>query len=227
LRVRGTLAALALHVLAVRAAADDGPDAATIRAARDAVFSRPEFRYDDAAAEESVLRRILAWWQGVVRAFQEDHPVLFLVLLGFLGLVLAAIVAHLVWTWRVARSARWDHDDPRDLESALRRLDPAPFRTLADEHARAGRLDEALRALYTALLLTLDRRGALRYAGHKAFLDYRIEAARDDEARAALDRFADEYPPGSFGRRPPDAAHFAGLAAVVDSLAGRTSGSAP
>jgi hypothetical protein len=123
-----------------------------------------------------------------------------------------------VWTWRVARRARYEADDPRDLEAALRRLDAAPFRALADEHARAGRFEHAVRELYTALLLTLDRRGALRYAGHKALLDYRIESSRDDDARAALDLFSGAYPPGSFGRRPPDAATFARLAAAVDAL---------
>src|SRR6185295_16440711 len=97
--------------------------------------------------------------------------------------------------------------------------DAAPFRARALAHAAAGRLDEAVRDLYAALLLTLDRRGAVRFASHKALLDYRMEAARDPEAARVLDLFAGTYHPGSFGRRPPDRARFDELFAALDRVA--------
>ena len=221
---RRVLRALALAGPALAAAAAfgaDPPDAGKIRAARAVVLARPEFRYAEPVKSDSWLDRILAWWQTVVVDFQTAHPVLFVVLIAAAGLVLVAILAHLAWTWRVARSAKFAADDPRDLEAALRRLDPEPFRKRALDEAAAGRFEDAVRDRYTALLLTLDRRGTARYAGHKAFLDYRIESAGDAAARAALDRFADAYPPGSFGRRPPDPAHFEGLVRTLDGLAGR------
>lgn len=218
--LRAGIAGLAALAAAAAARADDLPPVEAIAAARDRVLARPEFRYGAAEEEPSLFERLLRWWQETVTAFQKAYPVLFLVLVAMLALALVAIVAHLLWTWGAARRARYAEDDPRDLEAALRRLDPAPFRGRALEHAAAGRLEEAVRELYTALLLTLDRRGSLRYAGHKAFLDYRIESSGDPPARAALDAFADAYPPGSFGRRPPDPARFDGLVATLDALGG-------
>ena len=47
-----------------------------------------------------------------------------------------------------------------------------------------------------------------------------IDAARDVDAARALDRFAATYHPGSFGRRPPDRAHFDELVAALDRVAG-------
>lgn len=212
-------AVAAATLLAGTALAGDAIDPRRVRAARDAVFARPEFRYTTADEGDSLLRRALGWWQDLVSGFQAEHPVLFVVLLVGAALLLVLLLAHIAWTWRTARRIRFESEDPHDLEAALRRLDPAPFRTRALAEAAAGRLDDAIRDLYTALLLTLDRRGSARYAGHKALLDYRIETAGDTAARTVLDRFAAAYPPGSFGRRPPDASRFRELVAALDALA--------
>lgn len=217
--LKAACAAAVACLAATAALAGDPPDAARIRAARDSVFARPEFHYSEPTKSDSWLDRILGWWSDVVQEFQSKYPVLFVVLLAGAGALLVVILAHLAWTWRTARNSKFADDDPRDLEAALRRLDPAPFRKRALDEAAAGHYDEAVRDLYTALLLTLDRRGSIRYAGHKAFLDYRIESAADTPASAALDRFADAYPPGSFGRRPPDPARFQGLVRTLDELA--------
>lgn len=209
------------------ALAGDLPPPAAIRAARDRVFERPEFEYGTAPrVGESVLEMILRWFREFVDWFSKAFPVLSIVVLVSMLVVLVAIVAHLVWTWRVARRTAYQAEDPEDLAAALRRLDPRPFRERALSHAGAQRFDEAVRDLYTALLLTLDARGAVRYARHKALLDYRIEAAGDPSARAVLARFEDAYPPGSFGLRPPDAARFRELVAALDSV-GPPAGGAP
>ena len=217
---RCVIAALAAITCAATAFAADPPTPQAIRAARDEVFKRPEFQYQQTEpGGSSLLERLLGGWRDFILGLKESYPILFTLLMVALALVAAVLIAHLLWTWRVARQARYAPEvDPRDLEAALRRLDAAPFRALALSHAAAGRWEEAVRDLYTALLLTLDRRGALRYAGHKALLDYRIECAQDAEARAVLDRFADAYPAGSFGRRPPDAARFRDLVAALDAV---------
>jgi hypothetical protein len=218
-----TVAAAALAAISAAASAalaQDLPGAERIRAVRDAVFERAEFRYGREEEEESLLRRMLAWWSEILGDVQRDHPVLFLVGLVAATLLLVVLLVHLAWTWRVSRRSRFVEDDPDDLESALRRLDPAPFRARALDEAAIGRYEDAVRDLYTALLLTLDRRGAVRYASHKALLDYRIEAGRDADAARTLDLFAATYHPGSFGRRPPDRAHFDELLAALDRVAG-------
>lgn len=209
---------------AAAARAAESPATDAVRRARDAVFARPEFQYADPEPKDSLLRRILGKFHEALTWLQEEHPVLFVVGLGLLLLLLAVLIAHIVWTIRVARRSEWVEDDAADLEAALRRLDPAPFRARAVGHAEAGRLEEAVRDLYTALLLALDRRGSVQYASHKALLDYRIEAVRDAEGRAALDLFAATYPPGSFGRRPPSGERFGELVRALDSLIAHTGG---
>jgi hypothetical protein len=105
-----------------------------------------------------------------------------------------------------------------DLEDALHRADPAPFRAHAMECAARGELDEAVRSLYTALLLRLDRLGHLRFARHKAVLDYRIELTERPAARDTLEQFCGIYHPGSFGRRPPTRPEFDALLAAYDGM---------
>ena len=75
-----------------------------------------------------------------------------------------------------------------------------------------------MRTLYTAMLLTLDQRGNLRYGRHKALLDYRIEASSDQDAARVLLLFEGTYHPGSFGRRPPDREHFDELVTALDGV---------
>jgi hypothetical protein len=216
--MRRFAAAALLLVVARTASADGAPSAETIRAARDAVMSRPEFRYG-APRQKSFVEELWDGFADWLGAFRAAHPTLFLVVFAALAALLLAIVAHIVWTIRAAREARWSDVAAGDIDAAMRRGDAAPFRARAVEHAAAGRFDEAVRDLYAALLLTLDRRGAVRYASHKALLDYRIEAARDVDAARTLDLFASTYHPGSFGRRPPDRARFDELLDALDRVA--------
>lgn len=210
-------AAGALLLAAAAASAADPRDAPTIRSARDAVYAMPEFQYE-APEGPSLLEEWFDAFSAALSAFARDHPTLAKIVIAAMALMLLAIVAHAVWSLRVARQAAWEDASAGDLDAAIRRGDPAPFRARAIEFARAGRYDEAVRDLYTALVLTLDRRGALRFASSKALLDYRLEAARQPDAAAALDRFAAVYHPGSFGRRPPDRVHFDALLADLDAL---------
>lgn len=213
------LAAIALPWCAAAAALADGaPDPEAVRAARDAVFARPEFDYRPPPPGDSLLERVISTIQELSLRLQTEHPIVWWCGMGACVIALVAIVGHMVWSWRAARPTAYD-DDATDVETAIRRLDPGPFRRRAAGLASEGRFDEAVRELYVALLLTLDRPGALRYAPHKALLDYRIEASGDADARAALDVFDEGYPPGSFGRRPPAAAEFERLSLTVDRVA--------
>jgi hypothetical protein len=216
--VRRAAAAAVLLVAAGAARAGDAPPAVAIREAGRRVLARPEFRYE-APRAKSLLEEVWDAFSDGVSGFTRNHPTAALVVFAGLAVLLVALVAHVVWTLRMARTARWQDEAAAGDDAAMRRGDPAPFRARAAEHAAAGRLDEAVRDLYAALLLTLDRRGSLRYASHKALLDYRMEAARDGAAARTLDLFAATYHPGSFGRRPPDRAHFDELTRALDAVA--------
>ena len=213
---RGT-APLLLLLAAQAALAGDVADADAIRAARRTVLERPEFKYG-AEKPKSFVGQMWDAFADFVIEFSRNHPIVFKVVLAGMLLLLIVLVAHIIWTLRATREARWTPEDAGDLDAAMRRGDAAPFRARALEHAAAGRFDEAVRDLYAALLLTLDRRGAVSFAAHKALLDYRLEASRDESAARALELFAGTYHPGSFGRRPPDRAHFDALLAALDAL---------
>jgi len=219
--VRRLAASVALLFVAARTARAEGaPSADAIRAAKNSVMSRPEFDYGPPPSK-SFVEELWDEWVQWLGKFKEAYPTLFIVFVSVLSLALVLLLAHIVWTLRLARRAQWNEDAGPDLDDAMRRGDPSPFRAHALEHAAAGRFDEAVRDLYAALLLTLDRRGTVRYAAHKALLDYRIEAARDAAATRTLEQFAQTYHPGSFGRRPPDRAHFDELLGALDRVAGR------
>jgi hypothetical protein len=215
--MRRTAAVAFVAALSALARADE-PTADAVRAARDLVMRRPEFRYDKPKGEW-FLSEWFAAWNRFVAEFQAGHPALFVVIVLALAAALVVLLAHIAWTLRMGRA---EADEPRaraDLRAAMRVGDPTPFRARAVSHAEAGRFDDAVRDLYAALLLALDRRGALRYASHKALLDYRIEAARDADAAGTLDLFAGGYHPGSFGRRPPDRRRFDDLLRAFDAVA--------
>lgn len=216
--MRAAAAAALLVLSAATARAGDPPSAESIRSAAKEVLSRPEFRRREAETR-SLVEELWNWWSGVLTDFIDQHPRLALALFIALACVLLALVAHIVWTLRLARRSEFQGLPEADLDAAIRRGDPAAFRARATAHADAGRFEDAVRDLYAALLLTLDRRGALHYAPHKALLDYRIESGGDAGVVRTLDTFAGIYHPGSFGRRPPDRAHFDALVAELDRVA--------
>ncbi len=199
--------------------AGDPPTPEAIRAARDNVFQREEFQYGT-AKPESAIGRLISRLRELTEEFQRNYPVLFLVVIVGLVLLLLAIILHMVWTIRRANRVAVRTHDEKALIEAIRKLDARPFREAAEAAAREGRFDDAVRALYAALIVALDRRGSARFASHKTLADYCAEtdAARDAEARAVLAGFEEAYPPGSFGRRPPDLATYNRLLGGVDAL---------
>lgn len=217
MKARDVLTVWALSALTATARAADPIPAEAIQKARDAVLKRPEFAYAVKEEEDSLLYRALSGFFDLLRQLQQQHPRLFLAAVIAMALLLLLLVAHIVWTIRVAGRGRHD-PDRLTLEDAVRRADPGPFRERAMELAAKGDLEGAVRALYTALLLTLDRAGTVRFARHKALLDYRIEAAADDTARETLDFFAATYHPGSFGRRPPTREQFERMVVKLDGV---------
>lgn len=214
------LAILCVAGLSASAAfAGDPPTPEAIRAARDTVFQREEFQYG-AAKGESAIGRLITRLREMTEEFQRAYPVLFLVIIVGLLIVLLALIVHMVWTIRRANTVSVRRHDEKALIEAIRKLDARPFRDAAEAAAREGRFDEAVRALYAALLVALDRRGCARFATHKTLADYCAEtdAAGDADARSVLAGFEQAYPPGSFGRRPPDLATYNRLLGGVDSL---------
>lgn len=197
------------------AMASDAPSRQAVRKAVAEVYADERFTYRD--AEDSWFSDALTGFAQFMADFHTTHPVLFWILLVVLLVVCLILIAHIVWTLRMANEAEFEELEA-PLGDSIAALNPEPFLQSADRAWRDGDRATAIRDLYAALLISLDRTGVVRYSRHKALLDYRLEARSDPGAAELLTRFEQAYHPGSFGRRPPDDATFAELRAQVGAL---------
>ncbi|MFL5383529.1 MAG: DUF4129 domain-containing protein [Longimicrobiaceae bacterium] len=190
--------------------ADQLPTAAEIQRAVTTVYSRPEYAERHGIREwfAGKLREIYHWIADQLGSFGElrlTNPWIFWLVVGWLAIAAALLLGHLVWTaLQAARRA-----EP-EVEPATGKAVKTKPRTAADWEAEAarlaaeGKLREAAAALYQALLLRLDGRGAVRFDPSKTPGDYRREARPHPEAARALTAFLRLFEPVAFGGRGLD-----------------------
>jgi hypothetical protein len=192
--------------------ADRLPSAEAVQEAVARVYARPEYAEHPAGWREWLNRRLaeaFGWLMDKLASFGElrtTHPVIFWLVVGWLSVTAVVLLAHLVFTaLRAARRA-----EP-EAASAAGKTGKAKPRTAAEWEAEAarlaaeGRLREASAALYQALLLRLDGRGAVRFDPSKTPGDYRREARPHPDAARALTGFLRLFEPVAFGGRGLDA----------------------
>ena len=191
--------------------ADRLPSAEAVQQAVARVYARPEYAERHGIREwiNRKFAEVLGWIGDKLGSFSElrlTHPWIFWLVIGWLAATAVALLAHRVWTTvQAARRA-----DP-DAGSGAGKSARAKPRTAADWEAEAarlaaeGRLREASAALYQALLLRLDGRGAVRFDPSKTPGDYRREARPHPEAARALTAFLRLFEPVAFGGRGLDA----------------------
>jgi hypothetical protein len=195
------------------------PTAERVQHAVATVYQRPEYaeRHGFGDWLRETFGQAADWFAeliGGLLRMRETNPLVFWVIVAWLGGTAIAIVAHLVWT--AMQAARMGDDAP---ERAPRLAKP---RTAADWEADAlrlaaeGRLREAAAALYQALLLRLDAREVVRYDPSKTPGDYRGEARRHPEAARALGAFLRLFEPVAFGGRALDADGWERLRAAAE-----------
>jgi hypothetical protein len=141
-----------------------GPPDEAIRAAAHAVLSREEyarFRFGESLPDWiAALKRWLVGYLEWTRLLSETSPVLFALLIGGLCLVSLLLLAHIVWSLRVAMRGR-------AAVVAGESLPPVrDFAALAAQLAARGDTLEACRALQLACLELLIGRGARALARH-------------------------------------------------------------
>lgn len=210
------------------------PDIATARERLLEILSRPEFRQAPPARAsftemlERPLAGLLEWFGQTFFGgipfdeLPDGHRALFWMPAAVVAAV-AAVVA--------VRSARRLLRGP-----ATARLGPPPGRAalpddpathLAEAHrlAAAGAHREALRALFRAVLLSLDRAGLIRYRPPATNREYVRELhARSPDLSALLGGLADRYELAWYGGRPAGEADWASgleLATRLLEAAGR------
>jgi uncharacterized iron-regulated membrane protein len=151
----------------------------SIRLAVQEVFAAREYDWRFRARSSmwsqvwSLFLRLLEWLDRL----HDTHPVGYWALIGLLMLMLAVILGHFIYVlWRSLR--------PSDLVTTPAAAAPPPRDArwhLAEARrlASAGLLTEALGHRYLAMVLELDRRGALRFHPSKTPAEYLREAQLD------------------------------------------------
>lgn len=146
------------------------------------VLSRPEY----AEAAPSLAARVRGWIaEQLGRLLEALAGTDQASLLGSLVLVVV-LLAVLVLAVRFARGLRPDPATPPVIADAVGR-DPADWEADAEEHERAGRLREALRCRYRALVAELAAAGVVDEAPGRTSGEYLREVrARRPTAAADL-----------------------------------------
>lgn len=156
-----------------------------------------------------------------IGAVRSAAPVVFYIVVALLGAAAIGLLAHLFYTSGVAftrdrgpgpggETGEWR--GPRtaaDWEGAARRA------------AAEGRLREASLALYNALVLRLDARGALRFDPAKTPGDYRREVRANPEVARPFAAFVRGFEPVVFGGRPLDPDGYERLRAAAGEAGAR------
>ncbi|MBB4639332.1 DUF4129 domain-containing protein [Longimicrobium terrae] len=196
------------------------PDSTAVHRAVEAVYRRPEYNPEP---PESVWDRLMepianAWeWLinrlGISDGLRFTAPYVFLLILALLSIAALAILGFLVWS--AVRTTRPDRPGAGSATGGRVRLTRPRSVDEWDDEARRlaaeGRLREASVALYHALLLRLEQRGALRYDPSKTPGDYRREVRGQADAARTLTGFLRRFEPIVFGGRAVDAQSYEAL----------------
>lgn len=168
-----------------------------------------------AAQQRSWWRRFADWlaqrMDGVRSWLGNLSTGWFWALLIWLLLALLAILAHLIYTIvkLFGGGAAGGRAGDRRLASTARLTTrelgfEAAFAS-AQERFRAGDWSAAIRNLYVAAILWLDRRGVIRYEESKTNRDYVLELAADPRRQSRFRALTDRFELTVYGGRPADA----------------------
>jgi hypothetical protein len=197
-----------------------------VQRALERVYSRPEL------APEQV--RGAGWlveaWEAVKRFlgrllpdFNPDaagNDLLTWALFGLMVAVAAGILLHLTGATRGWRRGRVRGADLAAGGEGAGAHGAPEWEARARAAAAAGHWREAALALYPALVLRLDERGAVRFDDSKTPGDYRREARRGPLGRP-FDQFLRGFEPVAFGNRPLDGSGYERLKAAAAEAGAR------
>jgi hypothetical protein len=195
------------------------PTAPQVQRALDEVYALPEFAprtlpgpLQWLSDRWEALRASIAGLFARFEVLETTAPVLFWGMVAALSLGALLIIGH----FAVAARGAWRGRERRARAGAQAGAGAGPrgaaeWEAEARRAAAEGRLRDAALALYQALLLRLDARGAVRYDTAKTPGDYRVETSARPDAARALDDFLRGFEPVAFGGRPLDASGYEAL----------------
>ncbi len=173
----------------------------SLRTVLQQVFETDDFRWEETPEVTSWLmarfQELMLWLQGL----QDSSPATYWTAMAIALLLLVAILIH--FGYLIVKALRYRPETgvptaPRlaevwDDESHLRE---------ARRLSEAGRFGEALGHRFTALVLRLDRRRALRFHPAKTPAEYAREAKVDEAGRSLLDTLVVDLYGHVFGGAP-------------------------
>jgi hypothetical protein len=189
----------------------------SIRAVLDSVLAQPAYQWYQPRSPFAFVRDLWLALREWIGRLEQERPVAFMVLLTTATILLIAILTHfgyLIWrAWRSKpvepgvglASARPVRDEAYHL---------AQFRRLLD----SGHYAEAMAERFTALVLALGRRAAVKPDHSKTPAEYVVEARLDPAGRSALAMLVDDLYRRLFGGEPStleDARRFDAAAAQL------------
>ncbi len=211
---------------------DDSADSA-VRARVDAVLARPEFReFAEArgAGITELLTRILEW---LLRprdlGWLPEPPALALPMPGgwfFLllaALLVVAVLAYLVSAHRPRAAASPAGASAAVSLADVRERPPAELLDEAGLLAARGALREALRALYLATLVALDRRRLIAFDPHRTNWQY-LRAMPRGEARRLFAEFTRIFDHKWYGAEPTALADYEACRALAAAIVAQGAG---
>lgn len=172
------------------------------------VFASPEYAWETRAHPLQFFidryRDLLRWLSDL----GASHPVAYWTIMGLLTGVLLALLAHLGYlVWRALRPRMLIA--PGEVAVPVTVRDAAWHLREALRLARDGHFSEALGHRFVALVLELDRRGAVRFHPSKTPAEYASEARLEASGSAAFGDLVSRL----YGHL------FAGLSCRADDLA--------
>jgi hypothetical protein len=182
-----------------------------------AVFTRPEYRWEDSRL---VFRWLGSQWQRLLEwlaTYQRGHPTQYVIVLAVLVTILVAILVHFGYVaWRVVQPTL---QPARSLVSVGPPLDDARAHLdRAAALAAAGRYAEALAHRFLALLRQLETRQALRFHPAKTPAEYVHEAQLDAQGRERLGALVTSLYAHLFGARPVTAEQYSEFGLIAERV---------
>jgi hypothetical protein len=203
-------------------------DPARTRAAIEEVLARPEFA-DLHGDPDALWRQLTEWLLSLLArgssALANLAPWLCWLIVGWMLLTLAAILAHLLYTlWRLLGGSRWATEggpSARRHRGELLGIPDLDFETVYAEALRllaTGDWLAATKYYYVTAILWLDRQGAIVFRPPKTNRDYIAELRDRVELQGLFRRLTNGFESIIYGGRAATAATSHDMADIVKGL---------
>ena len=159
------------------------------------------------------------WYRAVdwLTSLAGGHPTAFTLLISLLVIVLVALLVHIGYVlWRVLQSGVGRAGAAPATVAVV--LDARSHLARAEELARAGRYAEALGHRFLAVVLDLERAGAVRFHGSKTPAEYVGEVRLDDAGRTTFAGLVASLYRHLFGAVPCDELEYQAFGATAQQV---------